>query len=553
MNETSISNTGNPHSVLVTTARQLMEDVAEWWIRVLLREFNVDHFQSCLETVLPHVSPLAADSPLASQFRLLSLWEEVLVNTHLQGDFAMLRDKLLLLSTQFTKTSEYDNCMDLLKVHEVLGRLHTSLSNNMISESAANVALDRYRFSLAGIFVGKQIPDELSTVMHSNVWSDTASVLNHLETLVSSNTGSAKYGYDTLRDQIQALLWNWVEGGFPTPILVRLGYRQSDPSKQMHEMNTERNKPATTRASTTAQETTYAREDDEDSDHSNENHEEGTATSRAQVSPILLSNTEQQRLTEQGLQDSEATEIVPAEPKSTFVGKNQSLVDESDSDDDPEVRSTRQRHPRKILAPLSSCHFFKSNSEDVNKKRLQRQKSTQSASELLPVVQSTSSQRHRRRQSDPLSQKEEQARISSLGRTRNINQLRALISPPRTNPMKKQQPDIPSVVTTGTKTRVSSIRRKDGSKSRLAPLATRKPLVGRKRRPFSREESLAVKNGVLKFGGDWALIKTHFKDILASRSLIHIKDHARILIIKGKLDPGSLKFYGEEDVVLVDV
>ena len=115
------------------------------------------------------------------------------------------------------------------------------------------------------------------------------------------------------------------------------------------------------------------------------------------------------------------------------------------------------------------------------------------------------------------------------------------------------QPALPSVVTSGAKTPTSQLRLKDGTKPRLAPLAIRNPLVGRKRRPFSREESLAVKNGVLKFGGDWALIKTHFKDILASRSLIHIKDHARILIIKGKLDPARLKFDGEEDVVLVDV
>lgn len=473
------------------------------------------------------------------------------MNTHLQGDFAMLRDKLLLLSTQFKKTSEYDDCMDLLKVHEVLGRLHTSLSNEMISESTTNAVLERYRLSLAGIFVGKHIPDELSSGMLSDAGSDGDSVLNYLETLVSSNTGSVKYGYDTLRDQIQALLWDWIEHGFATPTLVRLGYRQNDGSRQRDELPVEHTNTAT-RASIAVQRMTDESEDEENSDHSNENHDEGAPPPLTQLSPILVSNTQNERLTEEPLQDSEATEVVPAEPKLPFVGNNQSMDDEHkeiDSDDDSKAWSVRKRRARKILAPLTSRHFFKPNvdTEGFNKKRLQRQNSTQSASESYTTEQNTNI--HRRRQSDPQSSSSQPGRLLSPGRKR----LRVLISPSRANPMERQQPGIPSFVTAGTNTRASNIRRKDGTKPRLAPLATRNPLVGRKRRPFSREESLAVRNGVLKFGGDWALIKTHFKDILGSRSLIHIKDHARILIIKGNLDPASLKFYGDEDVVLVDV
>lgn len=558
MNETRTSK--NPHNVLVTTARQVMEDVAEWWIRALLNDFNVDHFQPCLETVLPHVSPLAADSALASQFRLLCLWEEVLVNTHLQGDFAMLRDKLLLLSTQFKKTSEYDDCMDLLKVHEVLGRLYTSFSNEMISESSTNAAMDRYRLSIAGIFVGKQIPEELSLVTLSDTCSDTQEVLKYLETLVSSNTGSVKYGYDTLRDQIQALLWNWIEHGFATPTLVRLGYRQRDSSRQRHEI-TEENNDSATRASIATQRMADASEDDEDSDHSNENHDEQAPPFLTQQSPILLSSTEKERLAEEPLQDSEATEVVPTS-KLTFAGKNRSLQgddNESDSDDGSEVWSVRRSHARTILAPLSSRHIFKQSFDggSVNTKRLRRPKSTQSTAELYVAEQNTNVHLHRRRHSHPQSVTIEQRRYSSPERkrkTKRPSRLRISTSPSRTNPMERQQlPEVPSLLTGGTSTRSPIMRRNDGTKPRLAPLAVRKPLVGRKRRPFSRDESLAVRNGVLKFGGDWVRIKTHYKDILVSRSLIDIKDHARILNIKGKLDPKSSKFYRDEDVVLVDV
>ena len=307
------------------------------------------------------------------------------------------------------------------------------------------------------------------------------------------------------------------------------------------------NNETTTRASIIAQRMTDASEDDEDSDHSNENDNEQAPPPLTQQSPIHLGNAEYDRLTEKQLPDSEATDVVPAETKLTFVGKNLSLDDEdneSDSDDDSEVWRLRKRHARKILAPLSSRQFFKPNldNEAITKKRLQRPKS---ASELRLAEQHANL--HRRRQSAPLLVSAEARRLSSPGRTRKSkvpSRLRVLTSPSRTNPMHGQRPNIPLP---------ANVSRKDGTKSRLAPLATRNPLVGRKRRPFSREESLAVKNGVLKFGGDWALIKAHFKDILASRSLINIKDHARILIIKGRLDPASLKFYGEEDVVLVDV
>jgi hypothetical protein len=61
-----------------------------------------------------------------------------------------------------------------------------------------------------------------------------------------------------------------------------------------------------------------------------------------------------------------------------------------------------------------------------------------------------------------------------------------------------------------------------------------------KRRPFNEKDDTAIKEGVSMYGNDWVAIKTHFVQTLQDRTLLHIKDRARTLVKKGKLDPAML-------------
>jgi hypothetical protein len=223
-----------PAVVEEVSSQQVMTDVAEWWVHVLLHETELERYD-VMETVIPHLpTPFDANGSLATRLRALALWQEVLTHCRLklQGDFAMLYDKLLLLSTS-RKTDQVEGCMKALKVHEQLAHLHGGLSSDSSDNSPSTVALQfeaesvasQYKAELQSVFLGKTIPEALLGLVKEV--DDAATIRQDIETMV--NDSNHIYSYSTLQLRMQEMLLNWIETTLDTPELVRLGYRLPKP------------------------------------------------------------------------------------------------------------------------------------------------------------------------------------------------------------------------------------------------------------------------------------------------------------------------------------
>ncbi len=536
----------------VTTARQVMEDIAEWWIRLLLQDFNVDRFQSCLESVLPHISPIPANSALAAQFRLLSLWEEVLLNTHFQGDFAMLRDKLLLLSTQFEKSPEYETCMQLLKVHELLGRLYTTLTSETLSPSSANKALQqgmqRFRQALSAIYLSKDIPDELSTFMGPESDKDISFVLDNLKSLVASNAEYSIFGFDTLRDRIQELLLDWVKTGFDTPTLVQLGYRtckQSNRDDNVNELS--RKTPPRHVApieSPLPQGTTMAHVDDDTESVAQSSEEDRTLVLTQHSSSTNCHGADDTR-NEEEIPDSEATELVPAQHNSTFNGSGLSF----DDADDEAISLLKRRSP-KILAPLSSRRS-QLHSPAAKRRKIHGENESPNlgAPSFRVIIGQKNKKSRRRHEHNDLREVDRDEAMIAPRRTGSVPR----VTIPSSNSNQENEEHRQLKMSTSFSARIRFGKHKFAAMRALKRKHSAPVRSTCKRRPFSGEENQAVLEGVQMFGSDWTKIKAHFHETLAARSIINIQDRARSLSKKGILDSVSLEYNDADEVVFVDV
>lgn len=552
------------------TARQVMGDVAEWWVRVLLRDTNVDRFQ-CLETVLPQLSPLDANTPLASQFRVLSLWQEVLTNTHLQGDFAMLQDKLLLLSTTtFGKSEEYEECMQLMKVHELLGRLYATLSSTeVVSPSSMSDAwlrgMDLLQKTLPAIYLDSSIPEELTALMEGSTPPDIDAIRQDLESLVASNNAgdSTLFAYDSLRDRMQALLLHWVDTGFESPMLVRLGYRMPGSSAVAGHQVVRMVPSLSTTASTRSART-----------HNAAAATAAFATRRPPSGATSDSRSQEKRNTRNTLVAAVAT----AAGKATAESEDDDATAEmSENEKPPSTRRTRRQRNSSATRPAAddtSTNKTASEQQELHSRaslsfddeddsyetalRKRRQLVARRARSVEPPPK-----RHRTRGSGSAAA----PTTSTEDENRSPNSAAAVVIRARSRRRRRSDPveqflaTLPTVASVGGSraslsnalqerqvlAQLDRVQARTVERVQLAALAKQPKNSASnsggfppKRKAFTDKELAAVKEGVRLFGSDWARIKVHFRGTLGNRSALNIKDRARTLVKKGKLSAALL-------------
>ena len=537
---------------LPVTARHVMEDVAAWWIRALLKDSNVNRLQEVLETILPGILPLMSQSVLATQLKLLSLWQEVLFHTHLQGDFALLQDKFLLLAKDFGKSPASDRCMQLLKVHEVLGHFYESLRTGKPST-------DHLVNSLKALYPDKAIPADLVVLFQPiGEEDDIHSLQAHMEAMVASNSSRecTHLMYDSLRDQIQAILIEWIESAFETPLLVQLGYHMSSEAPSTTATTTTPTpassfisspivrRPEGTPALQTGP-TTGSERRAELPEH-NPTQVEGSGSVDSEMTaeasnvdpdvnddkesavrkPSPSIPTRQRRRSKyqkepQASTHEEEPQIITqldSDQQNTPSKKTGHSLPFDDDDEDTSLDAAQQRQKRKHLNPLSPLPSLPT---PVSQKKRARTISSAFEENWSPNAKEGTAVNSRHR-----------FPLLSEGRKTSVP------SPRRGRLTTSRGPKTVALSTVSrSRHTVPNEKTQNMERLRIAALAL---MENTKRRPFSEKENIAIMEGVSMYGSDWAAIKKHFAQTLHSRTLLHIKDRARTLIKKGKLDPAWL-------------
>ena len=538
------------------TTRQVMEDLAEWWIHVILRDTDADRFE-CLETILPYLSPLNTDSALAEQFRILSLWQDVLVNTNLQGDFSKLQDKLMLLGAKFGASEEYQHCLQLLNAHEKLARLHVELSASetvsLSSNDTVKRAMGAFSNVIQVIFKGEDIPRELANFIGGSK-NDPLSVCEDLESLVASTAEGSVLGYINLRYRMQDVLVSWIEREFKTPLLVQLGYRMtpstsgdgfgsSRPPRRLASAKSPVNAAA---SSSHPSRPSQAVEKPGNSEEESRMpmREQRVTRSLAQksykqdspMSPAVARNNT-------SLPDSEATELVPRTSAPAASGQESTKSMLSSEEKEKKVKASesqrRKVRARRILPSVSPQSKRKSMDPASKRRRIASKENespdVEGAATSLPRSSQRGSLERRRRSLSP------------------AERLLAPLSPGNaTTGSQRSQSSGPMSYDAALRVQLEHCRIRELEKLKLAALARRSSTAtgqlsapGRrpvtKRTPFSKNEDMSIEEGVRRYGNDWGAIKTRFGDSLKSRRILNIKDRARILVKMGKLDASLLE------------
>jgi Myb-like DNA-binding domain len=611
MTEATSRSSGKCH-FLPVTARHVMEDVAAWWIRVLLQDSNVNRLQEVLETILPGIIPLSSQSSLAAQLKLLSLWQEVLFHTHLQGDFALLQDKFLLLATDFGKSPASDRCMQLLKVHEVLGAFYESLRKGIS-------ATDQLQKSLKALYHNdKGIPAELAVLWQPDGEEDIPSLQAHMEAIVASN-GSREctdLTYDSLRDQIQTILIEWIESAFETPLLVQLGYRMtsevpstttthaspfiSPPIVRRPESTQAIQKSPTTddenlsRTDTRSIERRPSRgsvrnEDKEDKGQDNDvvsgTANQATLTRQSQpatmnsqlaaepqtmIAPFQLPERKSTATDGPGSVDSEMTaeasnidpdlndkestarnDNVRIQTPSTGTRQRRRSKYQKEPQEEPQLITQPDSEPAQKTPSKKTDHALPfDDDEDASLEAARHRQKRRHLNPLspLPSVRTPESNKKRARTASATFEENwspnatKDATVNSRNRRLIPSEgLKASVASPRRRPKqlttRKGPTSVASSSVSHSRQGVPNDRIQNLERLRIAALAL---MQNTKRQPFSEKENAAIMEGVSMYGSDWAAIKKHFMLTLHRRTLLHIKDRARMLIKKGKLDPAWL-------------
>jgi Myb-like DNA-binding domain len=538
------------HDFLPVTARRVMEDVAAWWVRVLLQDSNVNRIHEVMETILPGIVPLSSQSVLAAQLKVLSLWQEVLFNTHLQGDFSLLQDKFLLLAKDFGKSPASDHCMQLLKVHDVLGAFYDSLASG-------GSTTRHLRFALQALYLENELPAELDVLLQEG--DDISALQAHIEALVASNSSSqsSEFSYDALRDQMQAVLLEWIQSGFETPLLVKLGYHMSA-------VSTMPAVPAPTVHCAGRPEIPQM-----------------DPTPRQNLPPTKARLARDTDVRDVPVTDNPATlirqpplamtlRLVPA-PRKTIspfqlpgrlltgiangIPDSEAMAEASDTDSEADnketgVASENAKPPHNVGGPIPS-------SSTRGRRRSKYQKDYVASPPLLKQPDVQRGKALSKTDSNIPFDDDDDDAISEVRRRlkiRSLNSLSPLPSLPKLKSKKRtrQISGFEEQHWSADSHREAALHhRSKHLKSREGPrvgkivdhvrITTRALTQETKRRPFTEKENNAVKEGVSRYGSDWAAIKTHFPQTLHGRTCLHIKDRARTLVKKGKLDPALLQ------------
>jgi len=579
---------------LPTTPRQVMEDIAQWWILVLLRDGNVNRVHEVMESILPGLLPLATQEKLATQLKILSLWQEVLLNTHLEGDFEMLQDKFLLLLRVFGKCERSSRCMQLLKVHEIVAEFYGLL---LVGKSP----IDELQRSLEAVYLEKEIPSELLVLLkHSE---NTLSLQVEVEKIVAPHINrnvsteissmSTDLSYSSLRDQMQAMLIQWIETSYETPVLIRLGYRiSSEPistttSDVPHFISAPmegRVHDSTSSAKIASTRRTPAEKDREmmrSTPSNDEEKEEEGVPGTSEPERLAHTHTQQQQQSESHILPEGASEAatVPTRPTDKLPSTRGGSVDsemtaeasnpesagvsvnENDGDFDDDggigktmISSTRRRRSKcekeqnpfsqeqlpsmtrpevmQRQTPSKTIHSLSSDDDEEEEAiiEVRRQKKRRYSNPLSPLPNLQTSEMKRKMRARWVDAMEENWSSSSLGEQ------------PMSGPRRFVQSVVPPNRGRYVQSSHGQVRPKPPlgvdptheERLRIAALAL---ADGRKRIPFSEKENSAIQQGVRLYGDDWAAIKKHFVETFHSRTILHIKDRARVLIKKRKLDP----------------
>lgn len=540
------------------TARRVAEDVAEWWIRALLQNTNVHRLQEVMEAVLPGLHPIAAQSPLAAELKLLSLWQEVLLNTHLEGDFSMLQDKFLLLVKDFGKSQDTEECMKLLKMHDAFCHFYKALREGR----ADTDGLQQY---LQSLYLEQELPEEVEALLQPD--GEIEALQNQMEALVASNASeeSSEFKYDTLRDKMQIILLQWIENGFDKPILVQLGYHMggiapasstapaipsaiSTPAAFVPRRGPDVPQTAPVRRINSARDSLRQGAPMSEGAWSKEDQRRKRAASGepSSIVPIFELPERSAAADDESTNSSEAT--AEASNVSVEANRRDSELIWAEEPDNPRrgsreegLSSGKRRRSKYEKAPIlasPSDHgplltqppeddddsssqpprtfSFDDDDEDEAIVRILKKK-RKVLNPLSPLTKNPSSNSKRREGATPLA---ENLSPNSSARSKSSSfQHRRR----RRHRSKERRPSSLDNETLDA-----------AEKLRIAALA----LQGRtKRRPFTGKENDAIAEGVARFGSDFVAIRQHFVQTLHGRTVLSIRDRARALMKKGKIDP----------------